>query len=55
MNEGITGAINSVIKILGLGGGKFFVDFKEVDHVVEMEFLFKDKALTLSLSQFFSN
>lgn len=29
---------------------KVFVDFNEVDHVIEMEFLFKDKALVLLLS-----
>lgn len=55
MNEGIPGAIHSLVKILGLGGGKFLVDFKDVDHVVEREFLFQGKALTLSRSQFFSN
>lgn len=49
MKKGITGAINSLVKTLESEAGKFFVYFNEVDHVIEMEFLFKDKALALSL------
>lgn len=45
MNEGTPGTINSLAKILGLEGGKLWVDFNKLDHVVETEFLFKDKAV----------